>query len=119
MRCAINRHTTSWLDHCIFTNDANEIINNMSVGYILNTADHIPVYMEIALQRVPEVDIMNSVHRRLALDKINPTAQMEYCKETDENVQRIHIPYDALWCTDVHGKNVNHNDDLSKLLLQQ
>ena len=49
-------HTTSWLDHCISTSDANEIINNMSVDYSLNTADHLPVYMEIALQRVPEVE---------------------------------------------------------------
>ena len=47
-------HTTSWLDHCISTSDANEIINNMSVDYSLNTADHLPVYMEIALQRVGE-----------------------------------------------------------------
>ena len=35
----------------------------MSVDYSLNTADHLPVYMEIALQRVPEVEIVNGVHR--------------------------------------------------------
>ena len=82
-------HTTSWLDHCISTSDANEIINTMSVDYSLNTADHLPLFMEIASQRVPEVDIVNGVHRRLAWDKITHTAQMEYCKETDANMQRI------------------------------
>ena len=107
-------HTTSWLDHCISTSDANEIINNMSVDYSLNTADHLPLYMEIASQRVPEVEIVNGVHRRLAWDKINHTAQMEYCKETDANMQRIHIPYDALRCTDVNCKNVDHQDDICK-----
>ena len=80
----------------------------MSVDYSLNTADHLPLYMEIASQRVPEVEIVNGVYRsrRLAWDKINHTAQMEYCKETDANMQRIHIPYDALRCTDVNCKNV-------------
>ena len=87
-------------------------INNMSVDYSLNTADHLPLYMEIASQRVPEVEIVNGVHRRLAWDKINHTAQMEYCKETDANMQRIHIPYDALRCTDVNCKNVDHQDDI-------
>ena len=72
--------------------------------------------MEIAPQRVPAVEIVNGVHRRLAWDKINHTAQMEYCKETDANMQRIHIglPYDALRCTDVNCKNVNHHDDICK-----
>ena len=107
-------HTMSCLDHCISTSDANEIINNMSVDYSLNTADHLPLYMEIASQRVPKVGIVNGVHRRLAWDKINHTTQMEYCKETDSNMQRIHIPYDALRCTDVNCKNVNHRDDICK-----
>ena len=57
-------HTTSWLDHCIFTSDAHAIINNMSVDYSPNTAEHLPVDMEIALQRVPEVEIMNDVDGR-------------------------------------------------------
>ena len=58
----------------------------MSVDYSLNTADHLPLYMEIASQRVPEVEIVNGVHRGLAWYKINHTAQMEYCKETDANI---------------------------------
>ena len=84
----------------------------MSVDHSLNTADHLPVYMEIASQRVPEVEIVNGV---LAWDKINHTAQMEYCKETDANMQRIHITYDALRSTDVNCKNVNHRYDISKI----
>ena len=110
-------HTTSWLDHCNSTSDANEIINNMSVDYSHNTADHLPVYMymEIASQRVPEVEIVNGIHSRLAWEKINHTAQMEYCKETHANMQRIHITYDALRCTDVNCKNVNHRYDISKI----
>ena len=107
-------HTTSWLDHCISTSDANEIINNMSVDYSLNTADHLLVYMEIALQRVPEVEIGNAVHRRLAWDKINRTAQMEYCKETDANMQHLHIPHEALRCTDMNCSNLHNRDDISK-----
>ena len=51
--------------------------------------------MEIALQRVPEVEIGNAVHRRLEWDKISHTAQMEHCKETDANMQRIPIPCDV------------------------
>ena len=52
-----------------------------------------------------------------------PNAQMEYCKETDAIMQRIHIPYDALQCTDVNCKNLNHRDviylSFMTILLQQ
>ena len=48
-------HTTSWLDHVISTYDA-DIINNITVDYNVSTADQC---IDIAIQRVPEFDIIN------------------------------------------------------------
>ena len=53
-------HTTSWLDHCISTSDGNEIINSISIDYSINNADHLPVCIDLALQRIPEIEVDNS-----------------------------------------------------------
>ena len=63
-------HTTSWLYNCISTSDGKEIINNISTDYSVNNADHLPVCIDLALQRIPEIEIDNSArHRGLACDK--------------------------------------------------
>ena len=53
-------HTTSWLDHCISTSDGNEIINSISIDYSINNADHLPMCIDLALQRIPEIEVDNS-----------------------------------------------------------
>ena len=52
-------HTTSWLDHVISTYDADDIIKTITVDYNVSTADHLSVCIDIAIQRVPEFDIIN------------------------------------------------------------
>ena len=36
---------TSWLDHCVSTQDGHSIINNIYINYSLSCRDHIPVTM--------------------------------------------------------------------------
>ena len=100
-------HTTSWLDHCISTSDGDEIINSISIDYSLNNADHLPVYIDLALQRIPEIVVDNSTRQRgLAWDKIND--------DDRANLLRIPIPHEALRCIDANCTNVNHRNDLNK-----
>ena len=52
--------------------DGDEIINSISIDYSLNNADHLPVCIDLALQRIPEIVVDNSTRQRgLAWDKIN------------------------------------------------
>ena len=104
-------HTTSWLDHCISTSDGDEIINSISIDYSLNNADHLPVCIDLALQRIPEIVVDNSTRQRgLAWDKIkiNDDDRAKYCDLSDANLLRIPIPHDALRCIDANCTNVNH-----------
>ena len=108
-------HTTSWLDHCISTSDGDEIINSISIDYSLNNADHLPVCIDLALQRIPEIVVDNSTRQRgLAWDKINDDDRAKYCDLSDANLLRIPIPHDALRCIDANCTNVNHRNDLNK-----
>ena len=76
--------TTSWLDHIISTCDADAIINNNTTDYNVSTADHLPVCIDIAFQRVPEVETVNDInHHRIAWDKINQAGKNEYSTVTE------------------------------------
>ena len=51
-----NPGETSWLDHCISTQDGHNVINNMYVKYNLSCRDHIPLEMNLSLDRLPTVE---------------------------------------------------------------
>ena len=71
--------------------------------------------IDLALQRIPEIEVDNSArHRGLALDRINDDDRAKYCDVSDANLLRIPIPYDALCCSDANCTNVDHRNDLSK-----
>ena len=79
------------------------------------TADHLPVCIEIAFQRVPEFETVNEInHPRIAWDKINQAGKNEYSTVTESNLQSVHIPYEALSCKEVACTNVTHRNDISK-----
>ena len=46
----------SWLDHCISTEDGNDIITNAHVVYESIQSDHLPVVFELDLQLAPDVE---------------------------------------------------------------
>ena len=47
---------TSWLDHCISTQDGHDIINSIHIKYNLSCRDHIPVVMNLGLDKLPLVE---------------------------------------------------------------
>ena len=47
---------TSWLDHCVSTQDGHNIINNLYVDYQKSCRDHIPLVMELGLDKLPSVE---------------------------------------------------------------
>ena len=97
-------HITSWLDHCISTSDGNEIINSICIYYSINNADHLPMCIDLALQRILEIEVDNNArHRGIAWDKNNYDDRTKYCDISDANLHRIAIPHDALRCSDANN----------------
>ncbi|CAL4064454.1 unnamed protein product, partial [Meganyctiphanes norvegica] len=47
---------TSWLDHCISTQDGHNIINNMFVNYQLSCRDHVPLVISLCIDKLPIVE---------------------------------------------------------------
>ena len=81
---------TSWLDHCVSTQDGNGIINNMFVDYNLSCRDHIPIVMMLDLDKLPAVvDDINDVTPRLKWDSCDATKLREYSMMTDVYISRL------------------------------
>ena len=106
---------TSWLDHCVSTQDGHNIILNMKVGYHLAFRDHLPVFMELDLCKLPEVEEeINNVMPKINWEKYDSIKLREYSLMSDIYLRSISIPREALDCRDTKCKNVAHIHQLKK-----
>ena len=100
---------TSWIDHCISTQDGHEIINDMCVRYDLTCRDHIPLIMNIGLNKLPTVeDEINDVSPKINWDNYDAVKLGEYSLMSDIHLSRVSIPIEALECRDTKCTDVNH-----------
>ena len=107
---------TSWLDHCISTQDGHNIINNMYIDYDLSIRDHIPLVMNLNLDQLPSVENdINDVAPRLDWDSLDPLKLREFSLMSDIYVNSLFIPEDALECRNTKCTNKNHTDQLKRL----
>jgi len=102
--------TTSWLDHCISTQDAHSSICGMYVLYGFVQSDHIPFVTEFDVSLAPCVGegISNTINPRITWSKLSDSVLDLYCSETDEGLRGINVPVDALLCKDVLCKDSSH-----------
>lgn len=110
-------HTTSWLDHCICTADANASIEKMEIMYRFATTDHIPVNLSIAVDDLPglcESGESNAfIKGRLDWAKIDKNSRNNYCRDTDLLLNDINVHADgAFLCRDSKCINNDHANDL-------
>ena len=69
----MNPGQVSWLDHCVSTQDGHNIINNMRIDYQLACRDHIPLVVELGLDKIPLVeDEVNLVVPKINWDSCSP-----------------------------------------------
>ena len=72
-------HTTSWLDHCVSTRDAHDIITDITVWHSISTVDHFSICIDVSLQCIPEVEMTKkptSKMHGLARDKVSQDGKM-------------------------------------------
>ena len=100
---------TSWLDHCISTQDGHSIINDMFVDYNLSCRDHIPLVINLDLDKLPSVeDDSNDVTPRLKWDNYDAIKLREYSLMSDIFINRVQIPVSALNCRNINCDDKKH-----------
>ena len=100
---------TSWLDHCISTQDGHNIISDMYIEYSLVCRDHIPLVIKLSLDKLPAVvDDENDVSPRLNWDSFDVIKLRQYYLMSDIYLNKLIIPVDALNCRNVNCKNKGH-----------
>ena len=107
---------TSWLDHCVSTQDGHNVISSMYVDYSLSFRDHIPLVMKLALDKLPAVeDDTNDVLPRVKWDSYDAIKLREYSLMSDINISRLYIPITALECRNVNCNNKMHITQIKQL----
>ena len=100
---------TSWLDHCLSTQDGHNVISNMYIDYELSIRDHIPLVMKLNLDQLPSVEKdINNVAPRLDWDSFDPIKLREFSLMSEICMSNLIIPDEALECRDPNCTNQNH-----------
>ena len=106
--------TTSWLDHCVTTEDAHNSITNMSVYYHIGAHDHIPFSIDIAVSKIPAtIDVDNDIPKKLDWSRLSSHDIDTYTKLTDEYLSEVALPRDHLMCSDMSCSDENHIHSLT------
>ena len=100
---------TSWIDHCVSTQDGHNIINDMCVRYDLTCRDHIPLIMNLDIDRLPTVENeINDVSPKINWDNYDAVKLSEYSLMSDIHISRVLVPNEALDCRDPVCTDKNH-----------
>ena len=100
---------TSWLDHCVSTQDGHNVVNNMYIEYPLSCRDHIPLVMNLSIDKLSIVEEeINDVTPKINWDKFDDVKLREYSLMTEIYLSRLSIPRDALGCRDIDCQDENH-----------
>ena len=115
-----------WLDRCISTNDGHSIINTIDILYRECFADHFPLNVALNTHCIPIIVNCNNANvPKLKWDKLQKGDLNEYNLVSDNLLQNISIPVEAITCkylkcndkTHVDSLNV-YNDDITKCLTE-
>ena len=110
-------HTTSWLDHCLSTSDAHAILKSMEIIYDVAMSDHVPVVLVLDVDKLPELSLKPKTGCKTKLDwsKLSDKDVLSYFGRTNVLFNNIHLPYEAISCSNVNCKTNTHSKDLCTL----
>lgn len=110
-------HTTSWLDHCLTTADAHASLAHMEILYDVSTSDHIPVKMVIRSEYIPSTIKCENNSNHVFLDWSSLTCEEMslYYEHTDQLLNNIYLPREALMCKNGNYTNSKHIIDISAM----
>lgn len=82
----------------------------MEICYELATSDHIPIVAQLDVENVPLLSRNNNAASGCKLDwsKLSNEVVAEYSLRTENLLNNIALPHEALICTDMNCKDVQH-----------
>ena len=101
----------SWLDHVVSSLDFHKCINNISIVYDRTDEDHIPVFINVNVESLPEVtNLSNAISGNINCEALNEKDLKKYLNLTDKLFSQINIPVEALCCSNLNCKDSHHTD---------
>ena len=108
-------NTTSWLDHCVCTNDAHDAIRDIKVDYNGAVSDHFPLSLEISMAHVPALlNVNNNVMPKLDWGRIHHDVIYNYTSHSEFLLQQMEIPTAALSCKDCSCSDNEHISQINE-----
>ncbi|CAH2106699.1 unnamed protein product [Euphydryas editha] len=98
-----------WLDHCVVSSAARQLIVNASVQYDVYTSDHIPVSIECNLNLItPRVTFKNIICNKVIWGERNNNQIIEYSKYCNSKLDYVEFPVEFNICTNSLCSDSHH-----------
>ena len=107
-------NTTSWLDHIICTADAHDCVEQVEILYGLAASDHMPVSIMLKVENLPDL-VTNENYRhgvKLQWARLSEDDLRFYHDNTEKNLGKIKLPYEAILCNNINCDNSIHKYEL-------
>ena len=101
--------TTSWIGHCVCTEQAHSSITDVNICYDMQSSDHFPISICIDVSSVPRLDCAYTPPQsRLNWSKASERDRSMYRDKCAELLDSIELPRDAACCSDTSCKDSSH-----------
>jgi exonuclease III len=107
--------TTSWIDHCLCTEDAKVLLKELSVDFGVTWSDHRPTLLGIDYSLSPSVSAETQLEQVVSNVRWHDQGVItEYRQRTEELLHNITIN-DVELCMDASCNNVSHTNQIDQL----
>ena len=101
--------TTSWIDHCVSTEQAHSSITDVNICYDMQSSDHFPISICIDVNYVPRLDCAYiPPQSRLNWSKASANDRSIYRDRCAELLGTIELPQNSVCCSNTSCKDVSH-----------
>ena len=110
--------TTSWLDHCVSTMGAHNIISSVKILEDFLGSDHLPVSVNLDINQLPATNVNDSpkqTPKTVNWNKVDAPSINRYCTLTENALQHVNLPINALNCKDPACTDATHRQGISDM----
>ena len=111
-------HTVSWLDHCVTTTSAHNLITDITMCDRYVVSDHLPLRIAVNCDIISisdEYSRIDSCDQIILWNSVTDTDKATYTNKCDELLQKINLPTESLLCRDVNCDVASHKAAISCL----
>lgn len=111
----LNVTSSTWLDHCICSDQLHAAINECVIRYDLsNSFDHIPLQISFRMPSLPSLAVTHERSPSISWDFRNQQKSSAFRLSTEVKLRSIAQPADALLCNNLRCRNEQHKERLGE-----